>query len=207
MARMSKEARRAQIVAGMMRAMATHGYERATIQRIAAEIDITPGLIHYHFETKQAILLATLDEISDRMRARYERALDRTSAGDVVSEAEATLGPKLIAWIDAHVSLDLGDGADAEAIAAWVAISCEATLSEGVREPFNQAIERDMAALVEALLESRASPKQPRQIALSLMAMLQGIYLLSRTLDVPGEEGFAREQLERAALGMLEVST
>lgn len=207
MARMSKEARRAQIVAGMMRAMATHGYERATIQRIAAEIDITPGLIHYHFETKQAILLATLDEISDRMRARYERALDRTSAGDVVSEAEATLGPKLIAWIDAHVSLDLGDGADAEAIAAWVAISCEATLSEEVREPFNQAIERDMAALVEALLESRASPKQPRQIALSLMAMLQGIYLLSRTLDVPGEEGFAREQLERAALGMLEVST
>ena len=207
MARMSKEARRAQIVAGMMRAMATHGYERATIQRIAAEIDITPGLIHYHFETKQAILLATLDEISDRMRARYERALDRTSAGDVVSEAEATLGPKLIAWIDAHVSLDLGDGADAEAIAAWVAISCEATLSEEVREPFNQAIERDMAALVEALLERRASPKQPRQIALSLMAMLQGIYLLSRTLDVPGEEGFAREQLERAALGMLEVST
>lgn len=207
MARMSKEARRAQIVAGMMRAMATHGYERATIQRIAAEIDITPGLIHYHFETKQAILLATLDEISDRMSARYERALDRTSAGDVVSEAEATLGPKLIAWIDAHVSLDLGDGADAEAIAAWVAISCEATLSEEVREPFNQAIERDMAALVEALLESRASPKQPRQIALSLMAMLQGIYLLSRTLDVPGEEGFAREQLERAALGMLEVST
>ena len=81
------------------------------------------------------------------------------------------------------------------------------TLSEEVREPFNQAIERDMAALVEALLESRASPKQPRQIALSLMAMLQGIYLLSRTLDVPGEEGFAREQLERAALGMLEVST
>ena len=85
MARMSKEARRAQIVAGMMRAMATHGYERATIQRIAAEIDITPGLIHYHFETKQAILLATLDEISDRMRARYERA---TARAQVMSSAK-----------------------------------------------------------------------------------------------------------------------
>jgi TetR/AcrR family transcriptional repressor of bet genes len=206
MARMSKEERRAQIVTGMMRAMATHGYERATIQRIAAEIDITPGLIHYHFNTKQEILLATLDEIAARMSARYTRALATMKKEREGSENER-LGDALHAWIEAHVGL--GDGADEEAMAAWVAISCEATLSEEVREPFNQVIERDLAALIEALAQCPTPPsdsKDAMHIAVSLMAMLQGLYLLSQTMETLGEQGFAREQLERAALGMLEVS-
>jgi TetR/AcrR family transcriptional repressor of bet genes len=202
---MSKEARRAQIVTGMMRAMATHGYERATIQRIAAEIDITPGLIHYHFQTKQEILLATLDEIAARMSARYTRALQQT---DATSTTKHPLGESLLAWIEAHVGLQ--DGADEEAMAAWVAISCEATLSEDVRGPFNQVIERDLAALIEALAQCPSPPTDPqvaKQIAVSLMAMLQGLYLLSQTMETLGSRGFARAQLERAALGMLEVST
>ncbi len=56
MERKSTDARRAEISQALLRVMAEHGYVKATISKIAEEADVTPGLIHYHFANKQAIL-------------------------------------------------------------------------------------------------------------------------------------------------------
>ena len=43
--------------------MAEVGYEKASIQVIAKEAGLTSGLIHYHFKTKQEILIAAVNGI------------------------------------------------------------------------------------------------------------------------------------------------
>jgi TetR/AcrR family transcriptional repressor of bet genes len=46
-----------------MRSMAKRGYAGASVATIAREAGLAPGLVHYYFESKQAILLELMHEI------------------------------------------------------------------------------------------------------------------------------------------------
>lgn len=63
MARTAKvvEDRREQIIDAAMRVFAQKGYSNATNKDIAREAGITPGLIYYYFESKEALLYAILE--------------------------------------------------------------------------------------------------------------------------------------------------
>ncbi|MFT5685277.1 MAG: TetR/AcrR family bet gene transcriptional repressor, partial [Myxococcota bacterium] len=87
----NSHARRAEIVDGMLTVMATAGYERASIQAIAAAAGLTPGLLHYHFGSKEKILLAVLSSIEAAVTDRFLRRTDESS----------TPRQALDAWIDA----------------------------------------------------------------------------------------------------------
>src|SRR5512145_1942211 len=101
--------RREQIAAALLRVMATQGYERATIGDIARAAELTPSLIHYHFENKQAILLDALHQLA----ARHAAGLELRLAG-----ATRSARAELDAFIDFH--LGLGADADPEALSCWV---------------------------------------------------------------------------------------
>jgi AcrR family transcriptional regulator len=58
------EDRREQIIDAAMRVFALKGYSNATNKDIAREAGITPGLIYYYFESKEALLYALLEERS-----------------------------------------------------------------------------------------------------------------------------------------------
>ncbi|CAN5176567.1 TetR/AcrR family transcriptional regulator [soil metagenome] len=49
--------------------VAREGLEAASVKRIAAEAGVTPGLLHYHFPTKEALLEAGLRRAMDAYRA------------------------------------------------------------------------------------------------------------------------------------------
>ena len=55
------EDRRDQIVDAAMRVFAQKGFTRATNKDIAREAGITPGLIYYYFESKEALLKAIIE--------------------------------------------------------------------------------------------------------------------------------------------------
>jgi len=55
------EDRREQIIDAAMRAFAQKGFTRATNKDIAHEAGITPGLIYYYFESKEALLNAIIE--------------------------------------------------------------------------------------------------------------------------------------------------
>ena len=55
------EDRREQIIDAAMRAFAQKGFTRATNKDIAREAGITPGLIYYYFESKEALLNAIIE--------------------------------------------------------------------------------------------------------------------------------------------------
>ncbi len=58
------EDRREQIIDAAMRVFAQKGFTRATNKDIAREAGITPGLIYYYFESKEAVLKAVIEQRS-----------------------------------------------------------------------------------------------------------------------------------------------
>src|SRR5258708_14186610 len=55
------EDRREQIIDAAMRVFAEKGFGKATNKDIAREAGITPGLIYYYFESKEALLRAIIE--------------------------------------------------------------------------------------------------------------------------------------------------
>ena len=58
------EDRREQIIDAAMRVFSQKGFTKATNKDIAREAGITPGLIYYYFESKEALLRAVLESKS-----------------------------------------------------------------------------------------------------------------------------------------------
>lgn len=56
---MAKETRE-RIVAGAYRSLINDGYEASSVKNIAEEADVTPGLIHYYFKSKEDLLVAAI---------------------------------------------------------------------------------------------------------------------------------------------------
>ena len=121
--------RRAQIVHALARVMVQKGYGGATIAAIAAEAKLAPGLVHYHFTSKRAVLVALVEQLSATVAARYEAR--RAHAG---SDARLALH----AMIDAY--LELGPGADTAAVGAWGAIGAEALRDAEVRRLYRRSL-------------------------------------------------------------------
>ena len=62
---------RARILASALDLFARKGYERTTFVDIAARLKLTKGAVYWHFDSKQALLLALLEE----MLAKFRRQL------------------------------------------------------------------------------------------------------------------------------------
>ena len=104
MPRRTKEAAektRARILASALSLFAKKGYEHTTFTDIAARLKLTKGAVYWHFDSKEALLVALLDE----MIAKFHRELNelmpkrgltfRTVAETMTSGAERmTQDPK-----------------------------------------------------------------------------------------------------------------
>ncbi|MEL6348312.1 MAG: TetR/AcrR family transcriptional regulator [Myxococcota bacterium] len=181
------EARRAQIVDGMLTVMAEDGYAGASIQAIARAAGLSSGLIHYHFDSKLDILLALLASIAARLQTRYQHR--RPDDGDPWAS--------VCAWIDAHLALD--DDADPRAVACWVQIGGEALREPQVRDAYQQALQADyepLLASVRALGGDDAS-------AAAVMSAVQGAFQLSTAAPPIIPPGSAAATVRKMAAGLL----
>jgi TetR/AcrR family transcriptional repressor of bet genes len=182
------EQRRAQIADALLAVMAEKGYEGASIQAIARQAGLAPGLVHYHFKSKQQILLAAVERLVAAAGARFEASASKAKSPD----------DKLRALV--HARLALGEGEDRRAVAAWVMIGAEAVRQLEVREVY-QAVMADQMALIAGLLaDCGVRPKKvARDKAATLLAMMEGMYQLSSAAGAAVPEGYA----EKAALEYL----
>jgi TetR/AcrR family transcriptional repressor of bet genes len=190
MARTSNSAsRRAEIVRALQTVMARQGYEKATIQAIAAEAGLAPGLLHYHFKSKQEILVSLVTTLADYAQQRFAQL-----AGEADDPAV-----RLRAYIEAR--LGLGPGAAPEIVAAWVMIGAEAVRQPEVKEAFQKAVATELALLTALLtdcLRQRGRPEAGADhIAAGVLAMMQGAYQLASAAGELMPKGYASE----AALG------
>ena len=194
------EHRRQEIVNGLMQAMADKGYEKASIQSIAKAAGLSPGLIHYHFKTKQEILIALIHQISEQAAQRFT----------LLADAAGNAQQQLDAYIDA--ALALGDGSNPEAVTAWVIIGAEAVRIEEVRALYQQIIRQHSQQLSKLLQQAAAengvtlSPSQTADIAAFVIASIEGSYQLATTAPA-ANPGYAARLLKQALAGMLHSGT
>lgn len=177
------EARRAEIVDALLAVMAQQGYEKATIQAIAKQAGLAPGLIHYHFKSKQEILLALVQTIASYAQQRYQ---------SVAGEAQAPMA-RLQAYLNAQ--LGLGEGAAPQMVAAWVMIGAEAVRQAEVREVYQTVIAAELASLeqmlADCLAEQGRSKEAAPSLAAGLLALMAGAFQLSSAAQAVMPKGYA----------------
>lgn len=190
--RSNSELRRAEIVSALLAVMSRHGYEKATVQLIAQQAGLTPGLLHYHFKTKAEILLELVRKMASGAQSRY----------DMLQAAAQTPNQRLQAYIFAR--LGLGEGADASAVAAWVIIGAEAVRQPEVREVYQQAAQAELAVikqLLTACLKQRGKQlKNVTHLAASLLAYMEGTFQLASAAPEAMPTGYAADMALQLAL-------
>ncbi len=189
--------RRAQIVAGLLQVMAERGYARATIVDIARAAKLRSGLVHYHFNNKQEILLALVEHLAVQWRQRHESCLAR---------CDGTPWGRLDACIDAHLAL--GPDASPQAVACWVSIGAEAVTQPEVRAVYQSAMQAKAALLRELLRDLLTDEGRPvrklKELTAGLLAAIEGAYQLAAAAPSVTPRGFAARTIKRMARGLID---
>ena len=189
------EERRQQIVAGLLRVMSERGYERASVAEIAKAASLSPGLVHYHFQDKQEILLTLVEQLTARVRERVAKRL-----AQVGEDARA----RVDAFLDAFLAM--GPDADPASVASWVTISAEAIRQPEVRALYEKAVRADLEHL-EALVSAVTGKPRARAVAAGLFAAIQGYFVLAASVPGLVPPGSAASTVKSMAAGLLEGAT
>ena len=104
-AKVEAEKTRKRILASALSLFTRQGYDRTTFTDIAARLKMTKGAVYWHFETKEALLIALVDEMLAKFRRQMEELTPKegltflTMTEVMVANAERILGdPKGIAF-------------------------------------------------------------------------------------------------------------
>ncbi len=182
------ELRRKEIVQALLTVMANHGYAKATIQAIATEAGLRPGLIHYHFKTKQEILVELIKQVHEMGVRRFEE--HSANAETPMERLNAFIGAKLAK----------GKGEAPEAVAAWVVIGTEAIRQPEVRTEYEKSIAAQkeiLETLLAAAAKRALSRNEIENLAAITLAAMEGSYQLSVTAKGIMPTGYAAESLSK----------
>ena len=69
------ERTRARILASALALFAKKGYVHTTFTDIAARLEMTKGAVYWHFESKQALLMALIDEMLEKFKRQISELL------------------------------------------------------------------------------------------------------------------------------------
>ena len=178
-----------------MRVMAVHGYERATVARVAREAGLRSGLVHYHFANKAEILIALVEGLAEAAEARIALRLARAE----------TSASRIEAVIDALLARGSDD--DLEAVRCWSLVGAEAVKNADVRILYGRFVskltERLSTLLVEACHDAGRSGEGARTIAVALVAMIEGYFALAAAVPRIVPIGSAAGMVRAAVRGFI----
>jgi AcrR family transcriptional regulator len=107
MVRQKVEVRREAILRATIEQIESHGMATVRVSDVASSLGVSSGLVFYHFDTKNALLVEALEYAVDRDLHRLDRALSRSlAATDRLKRVLSSYGPTGSApswtlWIDA----------------------------------------------------------------------------------------------------------
>ncbi len=87
-------AKRRQILNGAREVFGELGFERASVDLIAARAGVSKATVYNHFEDKKALFVAAVVQEADEMRARFRGCLD--GAGDDVEQGLQIIGEQIM---------------------------------------------------------------------------------------------------------------
>jgi len=165
----SKEARRHQLIQATIRSIAKHGLADTTIASVSHEAKLSLGIVNLHFQSKERLLLETLQFVTDEYKDTWERAL-------------ANAGPSSAERLSALLGVDYDKSVfDRNKIAVWFAFWSETKSRPTYRR---LCAERDrgydtmLTELVARVIEEGAYESlDPDLVANGLAAMAEGLWL------------------------------
>ena len=186
----SKEMRQQQLIEATIDSLARRGYSETTMADVADGAGLSRGIVNFHFESKEKLLVATLQYMADEYSLHWRRALDK---------AEDRPAAQLRALVAAEFDRSI---CNKRKLAAWCAFWGEARSRPtyqalcGARDEAYQRVFIDLCA---ALKRDGDYAFEPVSTALALSAMLEGLWL--RLLM--GTEDVTRETALQAAMAFL----
>jgi len=186
----SKEVRQLQLIEATIDSLAKRGYAETTMADVADGAGLSRGIVNFHFESKEKLLIATLQHMYDEYSAHWRASLQK--AGD-----DPARQLQVLVWADFDRSI-----CNKRKLAAWLAFWGEAksrpvyqALSSS-RDAYYQQVFIDLCA---TLKESGGYAYEPQVMALALSAMLEGLWLRL----MMGTEDTTRETALQAANAFL----
>ena len=165
----SKEQRRQQLIDATISTIARKGYSALTLADVAKAAGLSGGIVNFHFESKEKLLVATLRHLAEEYRLNWQTALKEA-------------GPSPAARLAALATADFNDVVCTPVkLAAWSAFWAEAqnrpTYMEhcGANDAEFHAAVRGIVS--EIIAEGDYAERDPARIARAIDALLEGLWL------------------------------
>ena len=162
------EQRRAQLIQATIRVIAAMGLPETTIAAVAREAGLSQGIINLHFQSKERLLLETLQYVVDEYRAHWKEAL----AQDYGSHAEQLAALVKVDFAPALVERDK--------LAVWFAFWGEIKSRPTYRKlcaERDRDYEKKIRLLCRAIAGEGGYEVDPDAVAWGLSSMSQGLWL------------------------------
>ena len=165
----SKEARRLQLIQATIRSIVKHGLADTTIASVAHEAQLSQGIVNLHFQSKDRLLVETLQFVTDEYKETWEKALDHA-------------GPSSAERLYALLGVDYDRSVfDRDKIAVWFAFWSETKSRPTYRK---LCAERDRGydtiltqLVAEVIEDGNYGSLDPDLVANGLAAMAEGLWL------------------------------
>jgi len=186
----SKETRRQQLIEATIDSLAKRGYSETTMADVADGAGLSRGIVNFHFESKEKLLVATLQYMADEYAAHWRSAL--LKAGD---DPARQIGTLVAADFDRSIC-------NKRKLAAWCAFWGEAKSRptyQALCGSRDQAYQNVVADLCGKLKQDAGYAFDAPLMALALSAMLEGLWLRL----MMGTEEVTRETAYQSACAFL----
>jgi TetR/AcrR family transcriptional repressor of bet genes len=172
----SKEFRRHQLIEATIDVLAKKGYSELTLADVAKAAGLSVGIVNFHFETKQKLLVETLKSLAEEYRTNWQEAL-RNSGPSAAHKLAALLAADFNEKICAPRSLT-----------AWCAFWAEAQSRPTYQEHCSSNDAEYSAVtldLCSSIIRQGGYSYEPRHIARALDALLEGLWIDLMTMEKP----------------------
>ncbi len=174
--KLSRDARRTQLIEATIETLATRGYARTTLTEVANQAGLSHGLVNFHFQTKERLLAETLQYLAEEYRQNWTRALG--ACGDDPADR-----------LDAMLRADFNPAICTPArLSAWCSFWGEAQ-SRPIYQEQCGSNDDDYNARLESicadLIRAGGDGGNPARIARVLRVTVEGVWLDLMTMQAP----------------------
>jgi len=161
----SPEVRRAQLLEAAIRCFSEQGYYGTTMDAVAEEAGLSKGSLYRFFDSKDALLMAILDEWAAGARERWARR--ETDPNPLLQLRE--YGQALVDQMATHRAL----------VPLWLEFFQHEEPRKHMREMYASARKRLAAGIRAGVRSGQLRDVAPTQAADAIMAVLEGISIMA----------------------------
>lgn len=185
-----KDLRRQQLIEATIAVIGRKGYAGTRLADVARQAKVSYGVVGFYFNTKDDLLLATLQWLADEYTAVWKKAVSRAGESPV---------DRLRAIVEADFSAKI---ASEKKIAVWYAFWAEARTRRDYRKLCAQLYNDyhwQVRTIIQEIIDAGGHDHDAQQVTLCLNAMTDGMWL---DLQIQPRD-FDRAQAKRAILAFL----